>query len=221
MLETISERQQQLMSLLLTNRSGLTVEELSNALEISRNAVRQHLTALERDNLVQRGPTQPSGGRPEQIYVLSDKGAELFPRRYSWFSELLIAALEEEIGHAAVAEKLERIGRNIGQGLAETGPRRPSLKDKTRALATVMKDLGYEARLSESSDSVIVASNCVFHHLAVKFPEVCHFDLGLMSDFTGASVEHQECMVRGGQTCRFRIKSGRKTITPFVEGKKK
>ena len=93
MLETLGERQQQLLLLLLNNKAGLTVDALSAQLQITRNAVRQHLAALERDGLVTRGDTKPSGGRPEQLYLLSDRGGELFPRRYSWFSEQLIEAM--------------------------------------------------------------------------------------------------------------------------------
>src|SRR5262245_31049520 len=78
MLETIGERQRDLLTLLLNEKAGLTVDGLSSRLQISRNAVRQHLTALERDRLVQRGDTQPSGGRPEQLYQLTEAGAELF-----------------------------------------------------------------------------------------------------------------------------------------------
>ncbi|MCK7509177.1 MAG: hypothetical protein MZV70_37470 [Desulfobacterales bacterium] len=49
----------------------------------------------------------------------------------------------------------------------------------------------------------IEASNCVFHHLAAQYPEVCRFDLALLAAFVGTPVEHQECVVRGGQVCRF------------------
>ena len=67
MIETLGDRQQQLLALLLRNKAGLTVDDLSQQLQITRNAVRQHLAALERDDLVQRGETKPSGGRPEQL----------------------------------------------------------------------------------------------------------------------------------------------------------
>src|SRR5437870_3636380 len=100
MLETIGERQRDLLTLLLNDKAGLTIEELSARLAISRNAVRQHLTSLERDQLVRRGDRKPSGGRPEQLYLLTDQGAELFPRRYSWFAELLIARMVDEAGRA-------------------------------------------------------------------------------------------------------------------------
>lgn len=69
-----------------------------------------------------------------------------------------------------------------------------------------MKDLGYAAEVAAPpADDTIEAVNCVFHQLAAKFPEVCRFDLGLSGAFTDAKVEHQECMVRSGRMCRFKL----------------
>jgi predicted ArsR family transcriptional regulator len=205
-LETLGERQRQLLLLLLKNKTGLTVDALSADLQITRNAVRQHLAALERDDLVRRGDTKPSGGRPEQLYLLSDRGGELFPRRYSWFSELLIETMASEVGRDAVGAKLEQMGRAVGRQLSSSGPAATDLGGRVAAMAKIMQEMGYAARVAESpAMQTIDASNCVFHHLAAKFPEVCRFDLGLIGAFADATVDHQECMVRGGHKCRFKL----------------
>jgi predicted ArsR family transcriptional regulator len=209
LLDTLGERQRQLLHLLLSNKAGLTVDDLSTELQITRNAVRQHLAALERDDLVRRGETKPSGGRPEQLYLLSDKGAELFPRRYSWFSELLIESLAAEIGPQKVGDRLEEMGRKVGRQLSAASPAPADLAGRTAAMARIMQELGYAAQPA-SAATTIEASNCVFHHLAAKFPEVCRFDLALIGAFAGATVEHQECMVRGGHLCRFKLSALRK-----------
>jgi predicted ArsR family transcriptional regulator len=205
-IEALGERQQQLLALLLGNKAGLTVDDLSAQLQITRNAVRQHLAALERDDLVRRGETKPSGGRPEQLYVLSDRGAEMFPRRYSWFSELLIEAMAADIGPEAVGAKLDQMGRAVGRQMLSSNPSPPDRAARVAAMAEIMKELGYAAEVAPApADDTIEANNCVFHHLAAKFPEVCRFDLGLISTFTDAKVDHQECMVRGGRLCRFKL----------------
>ena len=49
------------------------------------------------------------------------------------------------------------------------------------------------------------ARNCVYHHLAAEHPEVCELDLALLSSLLGGKIEHVECMVRGGGSCRFRL----------------
>jgi predicted ArsR family transcriptional regulator len=74
-----------------------------------------------------------------------------------------------------------------------------------------MDQLGYNARTVASADKapVIEADNCVFHELALKNPEICHFDLEMMGTFTGSKVDHQECMARGGNVCRFKFSGKR------------
>jgi predicted ArsR family transcriptional regulator len=212
MITLLGLRQQQLLTLLLQNKEGLSVEDLSKGLGITDNAVRQHLTALERDGMVARGETQSTGGRPEHLYALTTAGQELFPRHYSWFAELLINSLREEQGTDALRKRLEEMGKAVGHQVAA---RLAGIKDKgerIRALAEVMRELGYQSGpidLAKEKWPAIEAVNCVFHNLAKCYPEVCQFDLAMMSEVVGCDVVHDECMVRGGHVCRFKFKEAR------------
>lgn len=205
MLEAMGERQQQLLRLLQRQSAGLTVEQLAQELAVTRTAVRQHLTVLERDGLVERGMTQPTGGRPEQLFVLTPKGQEVFPRRYSWFAELLLKMLEAKLGQDELAKQLAEIGTSLAATLPPARANDPEAR--IRALADIMLELGYDARPQDAGSGLpgIVATNCIFHHLAARFPEVCQLDLALMSSYVGEPVTHEECMVRGGTCCRFRF----------------
>lgn len=204
MIETLGARQQDLLHALLQHKAGMTVDELSQALRITRNAVRQHLAVMERDRLVAQAATRPTGGRPEQLYVLGERGRELFPRHYSWFSQLLIEAMIEDGGRAAMGERLDALGRHVAAQLKSQSAAPGDAGQRIASLAQLMANLGYHARVVPGEAlPQIAADNCVFHHLAVKYPEVCRFDLGLLADYVGAEVEHRECMVRGGQCCRF------------------
>ena len=204
MLEVIGDRQKQLLRLLLRTKAGVTVDELSEQLKITRSATRQHLAALERDGLVEKGATRPSGGRPLRLYKLTDKGKELFPRHYSWFAQLVVEAVRHEHGEAGLRERLGAMGSAVAGQLLTRHPALASRGQKVAALAQVMDQLGYDAR-SAAKAPVIEADNCVFHELAFKNPEICQFDLAMMSAFTGSEVEHQECMARGGNVCRFKF----------------
>jgi predicted ArsR family transcriptional regulator len=211
MMETLGVRQQDLLHLLLENKAGLTVEEISQALQITRNAIRQHLAGMERDGLVAPSITRPTGGRPEQLYVLGTKGRELFPRQYSWFAQVLIKSICGEAGRDGLSTRLAGIGERIARQLRMQNPLPEYLAQRVASLAELMTNLGYHARASAATDKApaIEANNCVFHHLAAQFPEVCQFDLALLATYVGSNVEHDECMVRGGQVCRFRFKPER------------
>ena len=83
--------------------------------------------------------------------------------------------------------------------------------ERIKQMTSVMRDLGYESTMREGSSGTlpsIEATNCVFHHLASRFPDVCQFDLALLEQVVQRPVLHQECMVKGGTACRFKFQTG-------------
>ena len=161
--------------------------------------MRQHLAG---------GETRPTGGRPEQLYVLSAHGREEFPRRYSWFAQLLIEAMEREHGTSGLRVRLGRIAAAVVAQIRQGSPASGSRRDRVQALAALMNELGYDARTAGDLGGAptIEADNCVFHELATRNPEICHFDLALLSGFSGSKVQLHECRARGGHVCRFQFK---------------
>jgi predicted ArsR family transcriptional regulator len=209
MLDMLAERQKDLLKHLQKHKTGSTVDELAGELGITRNAVRQHLSSLEGDGLVKLGDSRPSGGgRPQHLYVLTDKGKECFPRHYSWFAQLLVESIARETGEQGLRDRLEAMGENVAEQLTRQHAPLKNQKDKAQALTAVMQQLGYDASVAEKSGHpVIEADNCVFHTLAMQNPEVCHFDLALMAKFTGSEIDHEQCMARGEHVCRFKLKA--------------
>ncbi|WP_044872916.1 HTH domain-containing protein [Pseudomonas sp. LFM046] len=200
MFQGLGRTQQDLLGALLYQPGGMSIDELANHLAVTRTAIRQHLAALERDGLILRGETRPTGRRPEQLYVLSSGGRELFPRQYHLLADLLIGEVAGLIGHDA----LVRLMRGLGRRLAAEMERQ--VVDEAR-IAQHMHEAGYEAEVffRSTGEPEIVAHNCIFHHLAVTHPEVCELDLALIGALGGGEVEHVECMVRHGHVCRFRV----------------
>ncbi len=205
MFELIGDRQGELLKLLHRSPDGMSVDALASALGITVNAVRQHLVALERDGFLARAGSKPSGGRPQHLYRLTDEAKERFPRQYSWFAENLIAAMRKQMGGEKLGKTLRAMGESIGTSLAL--PADADLPTRAQHIASKMIDLGYEASVVSGRKSVeIQADNCVFHKLAAKSPEVCEFDLGLLERASQTEVSHETCIVRGAQSCRFRLK---------------
>lgn len=207
MLGTLGTRQQALLRLLLEHKAGLTTEELATQLGITRTAVRQHLAALGSSGLVGSGPSRASGGRPQQLYVLSEAGKEQFPRGYAWLAELIVDSIRQETGAPGLRERLQALGARVGRRLRGQDPGAKTPQQAVAALAGIMEGLGYSAKntATDAGPPTIEASNCIFHTLAMKDPNICQFDLAMLSAFTGRHVDHQECMARGGNVCRFRF----------------
>ncbi len=199
MLIEFSQRQQALLQLLLTHKSGLTREAIARALGISKAAVHQHLIALERGGYIAERALRKTKGRTSQVYALTERGVHLFPKQYAWFSKLLLKQLIARLGSAEVQELLYRLGQETAASFKQ---RFEGLAPEARLkeIAELMQEVGYEARLEGQE---IAASNCLYHDLAKDHPEVCALDLGLLDGLAGAQVMQTECMLRGGEACRF------------------
>lgn len=201
------QRQQELLEALLVNKEGSTIDELSAQLGITRTAVQQHTLALEQGGYIERGSLTTTGGRPSQVYVLSQKGNELFPKQYSWFSELLLNSLKSELGEEGLEEKMRQIGRQLSEGLKSKIAGLDS-RQKIEGVSKMMAELGFKAEAVVEKGGelpVIRASNCIYHQLAQEFEEVCQLDIALLESLLDGNVSHEECMVRGGKVCKFKI----------------
>lgn len=207
MTEVFGERRKKLMRHLLRHKSGASIDELARAIGVTRTAVRQHLAALSREGFVSPGAERASGGRPQRLYVLTQGGREAFPRRYSWFAQLLIEAIAKEHGAAGLRVRLGRIASAVVGQLGLNFQGKESRRQKVGKVASLMDELGYDAKTGKdiAGAPTIEADNCVFHELAMKNPGVCQFDLSLLSGLTGSRVDLDECMARGGHVCRFRF----------------
>jgi len=207
MSERVGSRQQQILKLLLENRAGLKIDEIATALDISRNAVQQHFTALERDGLIQAGVLNKTGGRPVRSYILTEAGINSFPKQYAWFSELILTDLKNEMGSEAFQRYLHRLGNNLSQSLLPQFEGKQT-DQRIEELQKVMDSLGFKTtNLSDpdKQEHVIEACNCIYHDLAQKHEEICEFDRTLMSSLLDKNIEHEECMAKGGAVCRFKI----------------
>ena len=205
-LAQFGDTQQRLLRQLLLSREGAGVEELCERLHVTHNAVRQHLTTLTVRGLVERIQPRSTGGRPQARYALTAEGRELFPRNYGAIAAALISQLHARLGENEIGALLQELGSTVA---ATQAPLQADGGEAlARALAQRLDALGYEAVPARHGDDwQVEAFNCVFHGLARQHPQVCKFDLAYMEQATGRRVHHMECIVRGGNVCRFRIGS--------------
>lgn len=203
------DSRRQVLTQLLEHKSGTTVDEVITSVGLSRTAVNQHLMVLEREGYIRKAASRRTGGRPGRVYVLTEDGTNLFPKKYAWFSRLLIQTLREQLGEEQLGRYMYDLGVKMSADLI------PRLVGKNRVeraneIVKIMNETGFRASTvsSEKTDKIprVECTNCVYHDLSKDYPEVCRFDIGFLSGLMGTEVEHQACMQRGNDVCRFRFK---------------
>ena len=194
-----------ILELLLKTEQPMSVQALSGALGISRNAAHQQMVSLEREGLVERAAAIRTRGRPSQGYRLSAAGKATFPRQYALLARQLLEELSRHLGPEELQQALTRIGVSLADSLRSEV--RGNADEAVSLIAGVMRELGYESHSIEGeAGTEIEAHNCVFHDLAMANPAICEVDLALLRSLSGKAVEHRRCMARGERSCRFAFK---------------
>jgi predicted ArsR family transcriptional regulator len=207
MLDVFGQRRQSLLNLLLERKEGLTIDQMAGALGITRTAVREHVSALERERLIAAGALAGStGGRPGRLYALTARGMALFPKQYDLIARLLLEQMSQRLGAGETEHELRALGARLATQLKGKMSGR-TLAERTRAVAALMRELGYEASARKDGEPVIEALNCVYHELAQADQTICSLDLALIENLADAEVEHRACMARGDNACVFCLKA--------------
>lgn len=203
----LGQRQQSLLNVLLRHRNGLTVDELSSMLEISRNAVNQHLSSLGNSGFIQSTLLHSTGGRPSRVFTLTASGLELFPRHYSFLARFLLSWFKKNLGEEQLESCLQEFGEQVAQEFSGRVDKYSAQTDKVSEVAVIMRELGYEADVAFNNEnySEIIASNCVFHTLAEECHGICKLDLSLLSSLLNADIEHKKCIIKGDKNCCFGV----------------
>jgi predicted ArsR family transcriptional regulator len=189
---------------LLLRRSRRTVNELAGALGLSDNAVRIHLTALERDGLVHPSGTRPGPRKPHVTYDLTPEADHLFPRVYGPLLHHLVDVLKERMPPADLEEVLRTVGHRMA---AEHRPAAPAdgLRERAEQAVTVLGSLGGLAELEGGDGKFVIRSfDCPLAVAVSGHPEVCRLVETLLADVIGAAVR-QRCQTQPVPQCYFEV----------------
>lgn len=205
MITQTGSRQDQILTLLLNARAGMSIDEIAAQLDISRNAVKQHLVGLEKQLLVQEAALNSTGGRPARSYSLTEKGLNHFPKQYAWFCNLLLSELASELSTEQLQQKMWQMGVKLANSLLPQFSQKP-VQQKLVSLVELMQSLGYHAELEQQQDQFsIKALNCVYHDLAQQHPELCYFDQALITTLLEQPIQQTQCMAKQDCACRFKV----------------
>jgi predicted ArsR family transcriptional regulator len=179
-----------------------TVNELADALELTDNAVRTHLSALERDGLVQSAGVRRAVGKPAYLFRLTGEAESLFPKAYATILGSVLGKLREERGSAGLEEFLRGVGHDAG---AQARNGSLDLEQRIQAVLGILGELGGLAELEEEeTDYVIKGFSCPFGAIVGRNPETCALAEELVSAAVGAQA--RECCDRSDSPrCSFRI----------------
>lgn len=175
--------------LLLLRRAPHTVDELAQSLRLTDNAIRTHLTILERDGLIEQRGERRGTSKPAAVYALTPEAEQLFPKAYDQVLSLLLETLRERM----TPEELETLLRVVGRRLAGHRQVGDAVGPEQLARAVeALNDLGGLAELEQCDGNVAIHGyRCPFAAAVPGHPEVCRLAETFLSALIGTPVQAQ------------------------------
>ena len=200
----------------LKRTGGSSIEELATSLGLARMTVRQHLAMLERDTLVSSREVRRATGRPHYVFSLTDRGEEMFPKRYDRLAGLILEEVSlldgAEISGLTPAEKRhllfdKMVGRLHIQYEAKVAGK--ALKERVEAVAGILDEEGGFAEWRPVNGGFEIADyNCVYRRVVDSHDDLCDWHLSLLSRLLGNDVSCTQFMSKGAECCRFVVEGG-------------
>ena len=195
----------------LMRGSPRTVEDLAASLDLTDNAVRAHLTTLERDGLVSQAGQRRGTRKPHFTYVLTPAGEDLFPKSYDAVLNVLLGVLKEKV----TVRELKQALREVGTTLARLKIKRVSddsgLLGRAREAVELLEALGGAPKLETNGGKLSIQSaSCPLATAVESHPEVCSVAEALIAQVTGAHVRERCSKTEIPPRCSFEISTKRK-----------
>ena len=188
---------------LLRRKGRCSAETIAGELGVTPNAVRQHLTNLEREGFVVSQPERSGRGRPALLFALTERADSVFPKRYGQLETMVLQEVQEMGGPDALDELFARVAARHAEAI-ERDMMDLDFDEKMRRIVAWIGRAGTLAEQSESPEGIkITIHNCPFRNTALKFPQVCSITPQLISRLTGAPISQADSIHRHDPYCSF------------------
>lgn len=196
----------QLVLDLLRRGEGLTVNDLTEKLEVTATAVRQRLDRLESAGYLERRKHSHGRGRPTFAYFLTDLGWRQVGVTYtdlaiSLWSEIL-AIPDSQLR----SEIIQRVSQRMGRAFRDLLPE-GTLDDRMRSLANVMLSRRIPASFErEAGIPVLAVHACPYPDLVQRDQDrsLCRLEQEVLSQAIGQQMELSQCKLDGHGCCQFK-----------------
>ena len=207
-LTDVPEKTQEALLLYLRRDGELTVSQLCEVLGVTSMAVRRHLTALQKDGLVESRLEKKSRGRPTFKFKLTGKSESLFPSGFQNLAVDLLDLVFEQSGHKGVMDLLTRRNARLADRL------RPRVADKTldervEEVSKIFSENGYMTDWKKLDDGnfIIYQQHCAVQELASQYRQLCVLEPRLMEDLLGVKISRTKYMLKDDPACAYLVHS--------------
>ncbi len=193
----------------LLRQRPMAIHQLTAAMRVTATAVRQRLSRLIEQGLVQRETVRAVRGRPSHRYLVTEKARRQVG---SNFADLTIALWRElrTIADPAVRRGLlERLAKSMAASCGGTLAGE-TLAERMEGISKLMSDrsVPFSVEYKQTSNCngllpVLTAHACPYPELAENDRGICTVEKMMFSELVGQGVRLSDCRLDGANCCRF------------------
>lgn len=188
---------------------SLTVNNLTEHLNITHMAVRKHLNILERDGLIQSTEVKQPMGRPLQIYTLTDKGERFFPKNYEGITVDFLHDIKDLHGEESIQLLFKKREQRLIDEYSARLSLQHSVSDKINEIVNIQNEKGYMANSKQIDENTfeLIEYNCPILAVAKEFKLACQCETSMLENVLNSKqVNRICCKTDGDEHCRFLVK---------------
>ena len=193
----------------LRRQGQATVRDLGAHLALTPTGIRQHLTVLERDGMIEAHEERGRVGRPALVYRLTSAGDGLFPKKYDALANALIDEARVLLG----PEALQKLMKNVAARFAEPYMARlegKSPNERTEEATKILQERGCMAEQMWDGEDLLIAQHaCPFPNVATRNSAVCALDVEFVRRLVGADARLTTSLLRGDDACTYRVRTAK------------
>jgi len=187
----------------IRQHGAVTISALIAEMGVTATAVRQRLSRLIAEELIQRVTERKGRGRPNHRYSLTEKGDRSAGNNFADMASVLWEEIKSVEDPAIRRGLLKRIaGRLVERYRGEVAGE--TLNARMKSLVQLMGDREIPFSIDESNSlPVISAHACPYPELAKADRGVCTMEKLMLSEILGANMKLSECRLDGATCCTF------------------
>lgn len=218
-------RTRELVARAILERGPATAVDLAQQLQITPAGVRRHLDGLVEEGVLEarephaRSIAGRTRGRPAKVFIMTDRGRQLFEHSYDDLAVMAIKFMASDSGDEMInrfaqfrAEDLERrASASTSEGRLKKYRKDVSARkvvgqskqsSQVDALAKFLTKDGYAATVHiQNLGQELCQHHCPIAHVASEFPQLCEAETIAISNILGSHVQRLATIADGDGVC--------------------
>ena len=183
-----------------------TISQLCESLGITATAVRQRLSRLEAQSLLERKTVRSGRGRPHHTYEITVTGMKQLGENYeelaTVFWQEILNIPDADIRANLIKKIQDTLVKRMG-GVLQGGE---SLEERLEQLQHSLNARGFDSEIATDGDLPALRNTyCPHYELAHDDPSLCELEQAVFSQILGADIYLSQCCLKGDSCCEFEM----------------